>query len=71
MKVNITTMIKKACVYHNQQQKCFNQLKLFLVLIQRIKENFMRCGLPSLTVITKLVTAKVVDSHSSPTSKSE
>jgi len=30
IKVNITTMIKRACLYHNQHQKYY-QLKLFLV----------------------------------------
>jgi hypothetical protein len=65
MKANITTTIKQH-VYHNQHKKCFNQLKSFLVLIKKIKENFIRSVLHSLPVIN-LVNCK----PSSPTMKSQ
>jgi len=64
-------MMKRTCPYHNQHQKYFYQLKLFQFCIQKIKENLMHFVLHSSPLTTKLVTAKVVASHPSPTSTSE
>jgi len=35
IKVNITTVIKRTCLYHNQHQKYFYQHKLFLVFYSK------------------------------------